>query len=308
VQRLLDYEDEVVAAATLLLDRHSLRSLEATFAESLYGLKRQRRGPGGGGAAAAAGQQQQHDGSGGGGGGTGGGAPLGRSGENWALLLSVLLPYAQAKAQRLYARHTQHRGVLGLALRRSAAAPGGGGGGGGGGAGWRGALERARVNGLELFVRAYPFLHAGLEAARFGYQLAYLLDVFDCHAPELHLLGQRLVRMSGPEMVRGGGGGGRVGRGRCPLHGPGTGGAWRAQRAPACAWATPHLVLPPHPRSRRRGWSRPSSARAARASRRRRSAAAASAAASRARGCGRGSRSPTTSAAPSSSRCSASRC
>jgi hypothetical protein len=42
VQRLLAYEDEVFAAVSFLLDRHSLLTLDATFAESLYGLKRQR--------------------------------------------------------------------------------------------------------------------------------------------------------------------------------------------------------------------------------------------------------------------------
>jgi hypothetical protein len=118
--------------------------------------------------------------------------------------MSVALPYLQAKAERAYARHAPHRGILNLALRRAAAAPSSG-GGPGGAATWRAALSRARAAALVAFVRAYPFLHAGLEAARFGYQLAYLLDVFDCHAPEMHVLGQRLVRMSGPELVRAGG-------------------------------------------------------------------------------------------------------
>lgn len=39
--RLLQYEDEVFAVVSLLLERHSLANLHATFAESLYGLKRQ---------------------------------------------------------------------------------------------------------------------------------------------------------------------------------------------------------------------------------------------------------------------------
>lgn len=41
VLRLLQYEDEVFALVSLLLERHSLANLHATFAESLYGLKRQ---------------------------------------------------------------------------------------------------------------------------------------------------------------------------------------------------------------------------------------------------------------------------
>lgn len=41
VLRLLQYEDEVFALVSLALERHSLANLHATFAESLYGLKRQ---------------------------------------------------------------------------------------------------------------------------------------------------------------------------------------------------------------------------------------------------------------------------
>lgn len=45
VLRLLNYEDEVFAAVALLLERHSLSNFHATFAESLYGLKRQSAPP-----------------------------------------------------------------------------------------------------------------------------------------------------------------------------------------------------------------------------------------------------------------------
>jgi peroxin-12 len=196
VQRLLEYEDEVVAAVTLLLDRHSLRSLDATFAESLYGLKREHR-PGSslGGSASQQPQQQQQGGA--------AGSPLGRSGENWALLCCVLLPYLQTKTECLYTRHApqlQH-GVLGVALRRAAATGGGGRAGSSGNASWSVRLQRGRAVALALFVRAYPYVHAGVEAARFAYQLAYLLDASDCHSPVMRVLGQRLVRMSAPEMV-----------------------------------------------------------------------------------------------------------
>lgn len=55
--------------------------------------------------------------------------------------------------------------------------------------------------GLSAFVLLYPYLHASVEAVKFVYQLGYLLDVFDTHSPLLHLLGQRLVRLTGQEMV-----------------------------------------------------------------------------------------------------------
>lgn len=43
---LLSYEDEVYAIVSLLLEQHSMSSMHATFAESLYGLKRQPARPG----------------------------------------------------------------------------------------------------------------------------------------------------------------------------------------------------------------------------------------------------------------------
>ncbi|KIZ01135.1 Peroxisome assembly protein 12 [Monoraphidium neglectum] len=193
VQRLLEREDEVVALVVLLLDRHSLRALEGTFAESLYGLKRERWRPRPGAAAAAAPQQQPAGAAA----GCGGGAPLGRGGASLALLCSVLLPYLQSKAERLYTRHAARAGVLGLALRRASprlppvrggAAPG--------------PLAAAWDAALALYVRAYPFLHAAIEASKFSYQLAYLLDASDYNSPMMRLLGQRLVRMSAPDMAR----------------------------------------------------------------------------------------------------------
>lgn len=57
--------------------------------------------------------------------------------------------------------------------------------------------------GLSAFVLLYPYVHASLEAVKFVYQLGYLLDVFETHSPVLQLLGQRLVRLTGPEMVSG---------------------------------------------------------------------------------------------------------
>jgi len=207
---LLDYEDEVVALVTFLLDRHALRSLEATFAESLYGLKREAwrdSGSGsssGSGSGAARSQQQQQQQQQGAATRRAPGAPLGRTGENWALLCSVVLPYLQAKAERLHTRHAQQQhGVLGLALRRAATPAGrpGGPGSSGGSTAWAAQLQRMRAGALAVFVRVYPYLHAGIEAARFSYQLAYLLDASDYHSPAMKLLGQRLVRMSAPEMV-----------------------------------------------------------------------------------------------------------
>jgi hypothetical protein len=55
--------------------------------------------------------------------------------------------------------------------------------------------------GLSVFIQLYPYLHASVEAVKFVYQLGYLLDVSETHSPVLQLLGQRLVRLTGPELV-----------------------------------------------------------------------------------------------------------
>ncbi|WIA17383.1 hypothetical protein OEZ85_014241 [Tetradesmus obliquus] len=199
VLRLLSYEDEVFALVSLLLERHSLSTMHATFAESLYGLKRQPAPPkvqpaAAGSAAAAA--------------GSGASSALGllsRKQQYQALLCEVLLPYLKSKADHLYARHAQQQGgVLGLALARStqqqqqqASSSSSSG---------RARLARiaaaARHYGLAALLKLYPYAHAAIEGVKFYYQLCYLLDVLDCHSPTLHLLGQRLVRLTGPEMAQ----------------------------------------------------------------------------------------------------------
>jgi len=50
-------------------------------------------------------------------------------------------------------------------------------------------------------VQAYPWLHAGQEGARFVYQLLYLVDQTPYYSPVLHVLRQRVVRVSGTELV-----------------------------------------------------------------------------------------------------------
>ncbi len=63
------------------------------------------------------------------------------------------------------------------------------------------ALAQLSAAAANAFVNVYPFLHAGTEALRLGFQLAFLLDVGDVHSPVLWLLRQRLVRQTGAEMV-----------------------------------------------------------------------------------------------------------
>ena len=50
--------------------------------------------------------------------------------------------------------------------------------------------------------QAFPWLHAGQEGAQFVYQLLYLVDLTPYYSPVLHALRQRVVRVSGAELVR----------------------------------------------------------------------------------------------------------
>ena len=54
---------------------------------------------------------------------------------------------------------------------------------------------------LTLFLKVYPWIHASHEGLRFAYQLLYLLENTAFYSPVLHLLGQRVVRVTAQEMV-----------------------------------------------------------------------------------------------------------
>ncbi|KAA6419431.1 MAG: Peroxisome biogenesis 12 [Trebouxia sp. A1-2] len=174
--RLLDFEDELFAIITAALDRQSLLNGSSSFAESLYGLRRN----------SVRGADNPK-------------ASLNKPSQRWTLLFLVVLPYMQAKLESVYnRRRRQTRSPLALRItqrssevepdadqqpeRRSL---------------WR----RTQAQILRLFVRLFPWIHATQEGLRFGYQLLYLLDSSPFYTPILHLLGQNIVRVSGQEMV-----------------------------------------------------------------------------------------------------------
>ncbi|DBB06285.1 TPA: hypothetical protein ACH3X1_011860 [Trebouxia sp. C0004] len=132
--RLLDFEDELFAIITAALDRQSLLNGSSSFAESLYGLRRN----------SARGIDNPK-------------ASLNKPSQQWTLL------FLQPERRSL----------------------------------WR----RTQAQILRLFMRLFPWIHATQEGLRFGYQLLYLLDSSPFYTPILHLLGQNIVRVSGPEMV-----------------------------------------------------------------------------------------------------------
>lgn len=208
---MLDYEDELFALATLLLDRQSLWTRDATFAESLYSLKRVHHRPARDTTPAASSSSNSSS--------TGGtnGQPKAKrltSRQKWATLLVVVgLPYARSKLQALYSRHHQPRTnhhLLGFdaafgdqfpqhtAPQQQQQQPGGEQHAGARGGG---RLARLRAACLRMFVRAYPWVHAGTEGLVFVYQLAYLLEYSQHYSPALAILRQKVARVSGREVA-----------------------------------------------------------------------------------------------------------
>lgn len=174
--RLLDCEDELFAIITAALDRQSLLNGSSSFAESLYGLRRN----------SVRGEASPK-------------ASLDKRSQRWTLLFLVVLPYMQAKLESLYNRHRrQARAPLGLRMLprpseiESAADQG---------SHIQSLWHRIQALTLKFFMRAFPWIHATQEGLRFGYQLLYLLDSSPFYTPTLHLLRQNIVRVSGQEMV-----------------------------------------------------------------------------------------------------------
>lgn len=118
-------------------------------------------------------------------------------------LLQTLVPFLRAKLDAAYQRHAPPRhgplGALSAAVppppppqQPAPAGPAGG------------EAPAARLCRLALaaFLRAYPWVHAGHEGARFAYQLLYLLGRSPYYSPGLHLLRLAVVRVTGQDLVR----------------------------------------------------------------------------------------------------------
>ncbi|EFJ53139.1 hypothetical protein VOLCADRAFT_127336 [Volvox carteri f. nagariensis] len=197
VYRLLNYDDEVFALLTLVLDGHSLLSSDSTFSDSLYGLKLQPLRPGQNGRERLTRRQR------------------------WLVLAcKVLLPYLKSKADKVIRRSASASGgILALALRyggeqgsstaaataASSGPPGRRAHGGeaegeaeGEGEGASGDLRERLVR---AFVAAYPWLHAALEGTTFAYHLSYLLGASSVHHPVLHALGVSVARTSAKDLM-----------------------------------------------------------------------------------------------------------
>ncbi|KAL7589205.1 peroxisome biogenesis protein 12 [Lactuca sativa] len=194
LHKVLDYEDEFFAALTLILETHSLRTTDASFAESLYGLRRRavnihmkkedlRM---------ETGNRSQHSG-------------IRKHQKLLSVVFLVVLPYLKSKLHSIYNKERE------AALQASL---------------WGNVNETfdemdtsfASTSSLdthtELSVRTqfrkrmhkivatcYPWVHAGSEGLSFAYQLLYLLDATGFYSPGLHALGLHVCRATGQELM-----------------------------------------------------------------------------------------------------------
>ncbi|KAK8589577.1 hypothetical protein V6N13_088395 [Hibiscus sabdariffa] len=198
LHKVLDYEDEFFGLLMLVLETHSLRTTDASFAESLYGLRRR--------TAKIRTKQAdirsktsdgiQH-------------SSLEKRQRVLSVVFLVVLPYLKSKLHSIYNKEREARlqaslwgpgderfedvdyfveGEASIASRTSTEAE---------------ATIRTRLakNIQKIIGLCYPWLHATTEGLTFTYQLLYLLDATGFYSVGLHALGIHVCRATGQELM-----------------------------------------------------------------------------------------------------------
>ncbi|XP_041021314.1 peroxisome biogenesis protein 12 [Juglans microcarpa x Juglans regia] len=198
LHRVLDYEDEFYALLMLVLETHSLRTTDASFSESLYGLRRR----------AVKIQAKKDDAQ------SSSGDGIHHSGlEKRQKVLSVVFlavfPYLKSKLYSIYNKEREARLQASLwghgderfdgtdYIDGGEVSPVS-----------RGNLDRDVSIRTRMMTRihkiigaCYPWLHASSEGASFAYQLLYLLDATGFYSVGLHALGIHVCRATGQELM-----------------------------------------------------------------------------------------------------------
>ncbi|OWM71664.1 peroxisome biogenesis protein 12 [Punica granatum] len=196
--KVLDYEDEFFALLMLVLETHSLRTTDASFSESLYGLRRRavtiraKKDD----ARPNSGDGIHHSG-------------LEKHQKVLSVVFLVVLPYFKSKLYSIYNREREARLQASL---------------------W--GNEDGRFENLEYFDRGedsevstgtsnaelstrtrltkkiqkiigvcFPWIHASSEGLSFAYQLLYLLDATGFYSLGLHALKMQVCRATGQELM-----------------------------------------------------------------------------------------------------------
>ncbi|XP_027352353.1 peroxisome biogenesis protein 12 [Abrus precatorius] len=181
LHKLLDFEDESFALLMLLLESHTLRTTDASFSESLYGLRRR----------PANFTLQNHSTS-------SSAAGLRRRQRLLSVLFLVVFPYFKSKLHSIYNRERQanlqatlwgheDEGAFEHDYSTSDSAP---------------SVNATITKRLQRIVGfCYPWLHATTEGLQFAYQLLYLLDATGYYSLPLHVLGIHVCRATGQELM-----------------------------------------------------------------------------------------------------------
>ncbi|KAJ6422727.1 PEROXISOME BIOGENESIS PROTEIN 12 [Salix koriyanagi] len=193
LHKVLDHEDEFFSLLMLVLETHSLRITDASFAESLYGLRRRT-------VKIRVKKEDARPNSGDG---------IQQSGlEKHQRVLSVVflvaLPYLKSKLHSIYNKERE--------ARLQASLWGNGDetvedaeyvSGGESSLVSREATIRSRLMKKiqKIMFVCYPWLHASSEGMSFAYQLLYLLDATGFYSLGLHALGIHVCRATGQELM-----------------------------------------------------------------------------------------------------------
>ncbi|GAV82998.1 Pex2_Pex12 domain-containing protein/zf-C3HC4_2 domain-containing protein [Cephalotus follicularis] len=196
--KVLDYEDEFFALLMLVLEAHSLQTTDASFSETLYGLRRRtvqirvkKDRP-----RLTSNETIHHSG-------------LEKHQRVLSVVFLVVLPYFKSKLHSVYNKEREAR------LQASLWGPGDDRfddvdyfDGGEGSLASSGSLNAETSVGTRLtkkiqkvIAACYPWVHATSEGLSFTYQLLYLLDATGFYSLGLHVLGIHVCRATGQELM-----------------------------------------------------------------------------------------------------------
>ncbi|KAK2405706.1 peroxisome biogenesis protein [Trifolium repens] len=187
LHKLLDYEDESFSLLMLVLEAHSLRTTDASFSESLYGLRRRPANL----------KINNNDDA------TTTTSQLRRRQKLLSLLFLVVLPYLKSKLHSIYNKEREARiqatlwgdenesydfeqdSLVSTSTLETRAS----------------VTTRITKRFQKIVGFCYPLLHAGTEGFQFAYQMLYLLDATGYYSLALHALGINVCRATGQELM-----------------------------------------------------------------------------------------------------------
>ncbi|OAY64614.1 peroxisome biogenesis protein 12 [Ananas comosus] len=199
LHKVLDYDDEFFALLMAVLETHSLRTTDASFSESLYGLRRRAvKITADKGTTSVESSDKVYN------------SGLRKHQKVLSVVFLVVLPYFKSKLHSIYNREREARLQASLWGQDDPGLDE---------AGFlldQGETSHAQVETTSVEVSSvthlkrkvmaiigacYPWIHATNEGLSFAYQLLYLLDATGFYSPALHALGIHVCRATGQELM-----------------------------------------------------------------------------------------------------------